>query len=216
MAAPTTVAPSSTSAHARLNAACDAAPYGDAAASDVDAASPDYAAPLDDEDTARSEPGASPLDDDDAARYELDAAADAGRRSRWRGRAGRIGGAPPVDAQDYVTLWMVAWSAFRRRRRSRRSIARSTSLAKTGARARRFAAGAARGRWLATGGFAALLDTRGNLLPNLHDALHGPGPLPLAPVATVAPRQGRAGAAAAPSMPVYAAPLGACAARAMP
>ncbi|KAH8068418.1 hypothetical protein JL720_12190 [Aureococcus anophagefferens] len=76
-AAPTTVAPSSTSkAHARLNAACDAAPYGDAAASDVDAASPDYAAPLDDEDTARSEPGASPLDDDDAAR-------------KWR-RGGRV------------------------------------------------------------------------------------------------------------------------------
>ncbi|KAH8069868.1 hypothetical protein JL720_11868 [Aureococcus anophagefferens] len=113
MAAPTTVAPSSTSkAHARLNAACDAAPYGDAAASDVDAASPDYAAPLDDEDTARSEPGASPLDDDDAARYELDAAADAGEREA-AGEAAPAGSAAllPSTLEDYVTLWMVAWSA---------------------------------------------------------------------------------------------------------
>ncbi|KAH8051369.1 hypothetical protein JL722_10824 [Aureococcus anophagefferens] len=99
-------------AHARLNAACDAAPYGDAAASDVDAASPDYAAPLDDEDTARSEPGASPLDDDNAARYEPDAAADAGEREA-AGEAAPAGSAAllPSTLEDYVTLWMVAWSA---------------------------------------------------------------------------------------------------------
>ncbi|KAH8069878.1 hypothetical protein JL720_11878 [Aureococcus anophagefferens] len=107
-------------AHARLNAACDAAPYGDAAASDVDAASPDYAAPLDDEDTARSEPGASLLDDDDAARYEPDAAADAGEREA-AGEAAPAGSAAllPSTLEDYVTLWMVA------RRSARRSFAAS-------------------------------------------------------------------------------------------
>ncbi|KAH8068414.1 hypothetical protein JL720_12186 [Aureococcus anophagefferens] len=84
-------------AHARLNAACDAAPYGDAAASGVDAASPDDAAPLDDDDTARSEP---------------DATADAGEREA-AGEAAPAGAAAllPSTLEDYVTLWMVAWSA---------------------------------------------------------------------------------------------------------
>ena len=99
-------------AHARLNAACDAAPYGDAAASDVDAASPDDAAPLDDDDAARSEPGAAALDDDDAARSEPEAVADAGEReaSAEAAPAG-VAALLPSTLEDYVTLWMVAWSA---------------------------------------------------------------------------------------------------------
>ena len=129
-------------AHARLNAACDAAPYGDAAASDVDAASPDDAAPLDDDNAARSEPdtaalddddaarsepdaaaldddnaarsepGAAALDDDDAARSEPEAVADAGEReaSAEAAPAG-VAALLPSTLEDYVTLWMVAWSA---------------------------------------------------------------------------------------------------------
>ena len=114
-------------AHARLNAACDAAPYGDAAASDVDAASPDDAAPLDDDNAARSEPGATALDDDnaarsepgaaaldddDAARSEPEAVADAGEReaSAEAAPAG-VAALLPSTLEDYVTLWMVAWSA---------------------------------------------------------------------------------------------------------
>jgi len=156
-------------AHARLNAACDAA-------------SPDYAAPLDDEDTARSEPGASPLDDDDAARYEPDAAADAGEREA-AGEAAPAGSAAllPSTLEDYVTLWMVAWSACFAVAAVVAALDRALDL-RVEDRCPRFrrAFSLPRGarRWLlATGGFAALLDARGNLLPNLHDALHGPGGL---------------------------------------
>ncbi|KAK7233835.1 glucan endo-1,3-beta-glucosidase, partial [Aureococcus anophagefferens] len=154
-------------AHARLNAACDAAPYGDAAASDVDAASPDDAAPLDDDNAARSEPGA---------------AADAGEREA-SAEAAPAGAAAllPSTLEDYVTLWMVAWSACFAVAAVVAALDRALDL-RVEDRCPRFrrAFSLPRGarRWLlATGGFAALLDARGNLLPNLHDALHGPGGL---------------------------------------
>ncbi|KAH8069864.1 hypothetical protein JL720_11864 [Aureococcus anophagefferens] len=83
-------------AHARLNAACDAAPYGGARRPRGRRVSDD-AAPLDDDDTARSEP---------------DATADAGEREA-AGEAAPAGSAAllPSTLEDYVTLWMVAWSA---------------------------------------------------------------------------------------------------------
>ncbi|KAH8059626.1 hypothetical protein JL722_5255 [Aureococcus anophagefferens] len=173
-------------AHARLNAACDAAPYGDAAASDVDAASPDDAAPLDDDNAARSEPGAAALDDDDAARNLLPNLHDALHGPGGLCRVGAVGHASlhdlKVEGASYALYALEAAlgaaQLFAASMDAPASPLRETLLwiwathAFSGAEK----AGLGREAWVRTGG-----------------ALR-----------------------AALSMPVYAAPLGARAARAMP
>ncbi|KAH8047902.1 hypothetical protein JL721_12060 [Aureococcus anophagefferens] len=115
--------------------------------------------------TPRGQPGASLLDDDDAARYEPDADAPGGQR------AGAPAGSAllPSTLEDYVTLWMVAWSACFAVAAVVAALDRSTSASGRCQRFRR-AFAARRGAGSSRRAVSRRCWTRANLLPNLHDA----------------------------------------------